>query len=275
MNSSRALTALALALSGLAASGLNAAAATSTNGITALSAKVSPDYVRTRLPDGSFEPEEYGFGEGGRLDGTFRDASMDKLKFLDIARALAGPLAAQKYVPARSLDSEKLLIVVFWGTTIVTDPLEQSLGVMTRNGSIMYTDLMQRDIQAAKNAKILGYDSEGLIQSDFGNFFTRSGMPGLLQSELVSELEENRYFVVLMAYDFQAFRKGTKHKLWETRFSISELGNEFDRALPAMTQYASEYFGQDSHGLLRKPVPLGNVRVGEPKALGEAEAPAK
>jgi hypothetical protein len=42
-----------------------------------------------------------------------------------------------------------------------------------------------------------------------------------------------------------------------------------------MAQYASAYFGQDTHGLLRKPVPEGNVRVGEPKALGEAEAPAK
>jgi hypothetical protein len=236
---------------------------------------VSSDYVRARLPDGSFEPEEYGFGEGGRLDGTFHDASIDKLTFLDIARALAGPLAAQKYVPTKSLDSEKLLIVVFWGTTIVTDPLNRSLGALTRNGSIMYTDLIQRDIQAAKNAKILGYDSESLVQSDFGDFFTKSGMPGLLQSELVSEIEENRYFVVLMAYDFQAFRKGTKHKLWETRFSINELHNEFDLVLPAMAQYASAYFGQDTHGLLRKPVPEGNVRVGEPKALGEAEAPAK
>jgi hypothetical protein len=269
------LAALALTLPGLAFPGLRAAAATGTSGITALSAKVSSDYVRARLPDGSFEPEEYGFGEGGRLDGTFHDASIDKLTFLDIARALAGPLAAQKYVPTKSLDSEKLLIVVFWGTTIVTDPLNRSLGALTRNGSIMYTDLIQRDIQAAKNAKILGYDSESLVQSDFGDFFTKSGMPGLLQSELVSEIEENRYFVVLMAYDFQAFRKGTKHKLWETRFSINELHNEFDLVLPAMAQYASAYFGQDTHGLLRKPVPEGNVRVGEPKALGEAEAPAK
>jgi hypothetical protein len=269
------LAALALTLPGLASPGLRAAAATGTSGITALSAKVSSDYVRARLPDGSFEPEEYGFGEGGRLDGTFHDASIDKLTFLDIARALAGPLAAQKYVPTKSLDSEKLLIVVFWGTTIVTDPLNRSLGALTRNGSIMYTDLIQRDIQAAKNAKILGYDSESLVQSDFGDFFTKSGMPGLLQSELVSEIEENRYFVVLMAYDFQAFRKGTKHKLWETRFSINELHNEFDLVLPAMAQYASAYFGQDTHGLLRKPVPEGNVRVGEPKALGEAEAPAK
>jgi hypothetical protein len=114
MKAPRSLTALALILSGLGSPGLLAAAA-ATNGITALSSKVSPDYVRTRMPDGSFEPEEYGFNEGGRIDTTFRDGSMDRLTFMDIKRALVGPLAAQRYAPARSLDSEKLLIVVFWG----------------------------------------------------------------------------------------------------------------------------------------------------------------
>jgi len=45
---------------------------------------------------------------------------------------------------------------------------------------MMYLDTMQRDLLDYKNAKILGYDSEESIESDFGNFFTVSGMPGLL-----------------------------------------------------------------------------------------------
>jgi hypothetical protein len=259
----------------LALSPACARAAVGVEGITAVSSKVSPDYVRTRLADGSFQPEEFGFVDGGRLDGTFRDPSIDKLAFLDVAKTLAGPLAAQGYVPAKGLDSERLLIVVFWGTTIVSDPFNMSTGVISGNGSIVYLDSVQRDVLDAKNAKILGYDSEKLIQSDFGNFFTYTGMPGQLRDELVSEIEESRYFVVLLAYDFQAFRKGIKHKLWETRFSINEPSNHFDKALLAMAQYASVYFGQDSRGLLRKPIPEGSVKVGEPKALGEVEAPAK
>jgi len=38
-------------------------------GVTAVSAKVSKDYVRTKLPDGSFQPEAYAFGEGGKWPG--------------------------------------------------------------------------------------------------------------------------------------------------------------------------------------------------------------
>lgn len=271
-------TTLALALSGaavLALAPLAARASEGAAGITALSSRASPGYVRTRLPDGSFKPEEYAFGNGGRIDGTFKDPSMDKLSFMDIARTLAGPLGAQGYVPARAVDSERLLIVVFWGTTDVVDPLNRSLGAITGNGATVYLDTIQRDILAYKNAKILGYDSEAQIQSDFGNLITGTGLPGLLRDELVQELEERRYFVVLMAYDFQAYRKGVKRKLWETRFSINEPGQSFDKALPAMVQYAAPFFGQDSHGLLRKPVPEGRVEMGAPKALGEVDAPAK
>jgi hypothetical protein len=85
---------------------------------------------------------------------------------------------------------------------------------------------------------------------------------------VINEIEENRYFVVLMAYDFQLQWKQKKHKLlWETRFSIQEHRNDFKLALPAMARDASRFFGQDSHGLIRQPLPEGHVTLGEPKVL--------
>jgi hypothetical protein len=93
---------------------------------------------------------------------------------------------------------------------------------------------------------------------------------------LLSEIEENRYYVVLLAYDFQVFRKEDKHKLlWEARFSVNEAHNDFAMALPVMVQYASKYLGQDSHGLLRTKVPEGKVLIGEPRSLGEVVVPEK
>jgi hypothetical protein len=89
-------------------------------------------------------------------------------------------LRAQNYVPAKDLNTEKLLIMLYWGTTVVPDELSLSVGDMNHNGAMMYLDTMQRDLLDYKNAKILGYDSEESIESDFGNFFTVSGMPGLL-----------------------------------------------------------------------------------------------
>jgi hypothetical protein len=90
------------------------------------------------------------------------------------------------------------------------------------------------------------------------------------KKDLYVEIEDDRYFVVLMAYDFQLMWKEKKHRLiWETRFSLRQMHHDFDKDLPSMALYASRYFGQDSGGLIHKPVPQGNVEVGEPKSLGE------
>lgn len=122
----------------------------------------------------------------------------------------------------------------------------------------------------ARNAMLLGYDSE--LADSAGLEGTALGGK---RAELIRELEESRYFVVLMAYDFQRLLKDKKAKvLWVTRISIRQRGNEFNKVLSAMTWFASEYFGRDSHGLLRRPLPEGHVEVGEPKSLG-AVAPDK
>ena len=274
MNAPRMLQPIAWLLTGfgttLDAQPVAAPAVEGAVGITTVSSRVSKEYVRTKLPDGSFQAEEYAFGDGGRYNGPFHDASIDKLKFLDIARVIAGPLAAQNYRPAKNLNTEKLLIMVYWGTTVTG---ASSSRTVPGNGP---SHLQSDDPIDVRNAMMLGYDSEGLIGTEYGTFIGHVGPTGSYRDELMSEIEENRYFVVLLAYDFQEFRKEKKHKLlWETRFSINEQSNDFDKALPLMAQYASRYFGQDSHGLLRTQVPEGRVKVGEPKSLGEVEKPKK
>jgi hypothetical protein len=280
-------------------------------GITAVSSRVSKDYVRTKLADGSFQPEEYAFGEGGRLDGSFRDASIDKLRFMDIARVVTRSLAAQNYRPAKNLSTEKLLVMVYWGTTVVPESFNSTAGNLNYQqaqntagslemaaqggkggagknaqlataaalgsaGEQLSMENIQREQIDFRNARLLGYDADGLIGTDEGKLSGHSGVSGSVHEELLSEIEETRYFVVLLAYDFQVFRKENKHKLlWEARFSINEAHNDFSKALPAMVQYASRYFGQDSHGLLRTKVPEGKVLMGEPKSLGEVAVPEK
>ena len=125
------------------------------------------------------------------------------------------------------------------------------------------------------NAALLGYDAPGLIGTEKGSF-VRGTAFGVDRDDLYAEIRENRYFVILMAYDFQQVWKHKKHiLLWETRFSINERHNRFDKALPVMAEFASRYFGQESNGLLRKPVSEGRVEIGEPKSLGEVDEPKK
>lgn len=283
-----------------------AVAADGVSGVTAVVSRVSGDYVRARLPDGSFQPEYYSFGEGGKWAGEINDITIDRLSFIDVARVVAAPLAAQKYLPARDPAGTRLLIMLYWGTTAVPGPTSDSAAY--NNFSTAQEDLRramnkfnpepprmqdammaelsaatwqlnmenrQRDLTDFKNAAMLGYDSEGMIGTDYGLGLRRTPQK-YHRDELVAEIEENRYFVVLMAYDFQLMWRRKEHKLlWETRFSVTERNNQFDRALPAMAQYASQYFGRDSHGLLRTEIPEGRVDVHEPTVIEFLSEPRK
>jgi len=131
----------------------------------------------------------------------------------------------------------------------------------------------QRDQANARNAALLGYLPElnrlGELKSSFAGFGTR-------YQDLVVDLEEDRYFVILAAYDFHAAWKEKKLKLlWITRVSIRERGNRFDEQLAAMLASAAPYFGRDTPGLMRGFAPEGKVKIGEPKVVGVAPEPRK
>jgi hypothetical protein len=267
-------------------------------GVTSVSSKASSDYVRARLADGKFQPEHYAFGDGGHWGGALDDKTIDRLKFIDVARVISGPLAGQNYLPTKDPREARLLIMVYWGTTVATERdykpamerveiLMQQYRTMLEEGDPGAEGVLegalsqisvanhQRDQQEFKNASMLGYDTTGLIGTDYGKNIGMTAL-GVTQRDLTAEIDDYRYFVVLMAYDFQMLWRQKKHKLlWETRFSIDEHHNAFDRSLPEMAQYASPYFGQDSHGLLRTRVPEGRVDIGDVRSLGEVETPKK
>jgi len=192
--------------------------------------------------------------------------------------------------------------MVYWGTTAVPppyaeDPLYQNFqhaieeyrilmasGAADEAINVYYSGLQQLNIENGirdrlnyKNAKMLGYDTESssLVATDYGAHVAETAI-GVDQRDQVAEIEDNRYFVVLMAYDFQLLWKQKKHVLlWETRFSVSEKHNAFDKALPFMAQYASKYFGQATDGILRTRVLDGHVDIGDLKSLGVVDEPKK
>jgi hypothetical protein len=265
------------------------------NDITAVSGRTSPDYVRIRQADGSFTPESYAFGKGGVWGGGTKDYSIDRMTFLDVAHVISQPLADKNYLPSKNPRSAKLLIMVYWGTTLAPEHASNS-DSYTRLSAIMGAEMHPpasggtgasikgtpaspgesaalaaieaenriRDKEDALNAAMLGYDSWWFSTANY-----RDTPLDIFRKEMLEELETNRYFVVLMAYDFQLMWKDKKHKLlWETRFSVRQRGHNFDEDLAAMAQSASKYFGQDSQGLVRTSVPFAHVDIGEVKSLG-------
>ncbi len=243
--------------------------------MVAVSSKVFNGYTRARLADGSYQKETYAFGNGGLVDigrlgtdgiganvgggdsgGARRDDTIEIVHFDVLSKTVSQSLAVQDYVPTPEAKSTDLLIMVYWGVT------QGSSGLIT--GSLM-------DLIDLRNAALLGFDSDGVFSQGFGDHANMmANIVRELHSGVVDAIEKNRYFVILRAFDFKEAWKHHKIRLlWETRYSLSERLHDFGKELPGMTQYASQYFGQDSHGLLQAPVPEGRVDIGAIKSLGD------
>jgi hypothetical protein len=119
----------------------------------------------------------------------------------------------------------------------------------------------ERDRIDNSNGHILGYSAA--IQQ------ARTLPSMLLLRDAVDEVARNRYYVVLLAYDFRIAWKEKKLKpLWEARISVDEDRNGLDHSLERMLAAAMQKFGQDSGGLRRDFVPnKGSVTTGPLEVL--------
>jgi hypothetical protein len=272
--------------------------------VEAIASKVAKDYVRKKLPDGSFQPETYTFGKGDDWRGARVDPTIDHMDFMEVARILSVPLAKKQYLPTRDPKTTDELIMMYWGTTRAPERVTNSQAgrqfqeatQKQDNAKLMLKDAHSRSemiaaqqllaeadnqimmslsmIQAQnqtredtdmKTATLLGYDSWWMeVNSAMG------GSPmGRRRMDMEDELEEDRYFVVLTAFDYQKLVKEKKQKfLWEVRFSIREQGTAFDDRIKGMAELASDYFGRDSGGLHHDTLPNGNVEIGPVQSLG-------
>ena len=123
-------------------------------------------------------------------------------------------------------------------------------------------DALSQETSSASNARLLGFVED--MEKDRQSFFpTCEGV--MLRSMLADE----RYFVVLLAYDYQALLKEHKQKLlWSTRLSMQSPGMNFRLGMGHMSSAGSVVFGHQTDGVkVRLPperatkVEIGPVRV--------------
>jgi hypothetical protein len=272
--------------------------------VEAIASKTAKDYARRKLPDGTYKPETYAFGKGDNWGGARVDPTLDPMDFMDVARIIAVPLAGKGYIPTSDPRTTDELIMMYWGTTrapeIATESnnyvLSQQANDRVARAQLMLKDannrserkVAQQALAAAdddllmategiqeenqrredtdmKTATLLGYDSWWVeINGAMGGTAL-----GYRKADMQRELEEDRYFVVLTAFDYQKLVKEKKQKfLWEVRFSIREHGTAFDDRIKGMAELASGYFGRDSAGLHHDTLPDGHVEIGPLKSLG-------
>jgi len=267
-------------------------------------------YRRQKLPDGTLKPESYAIARGGMVPGTTWDESVDLVRFPVIATVLNRHLARQNYIMATKLDDRDLLIVVHWGSTLGYEGSNYSqsitrvanaVGVMNatairqdamkrdaQGGTIDEADLLAGDRQRASdhlesaltmiglenkardmanlgNAKLLGYLDAINARRDM-LFSEINGM----SHDLMRDVEERRYYVVVSAYDFRAARDEKKQVLrWVTRISIRASGNSFDERMAQMIAAGAGAFGRRTE-LSRRFYRDPRVELGEVEYLGLA-----
>jgi hypothetical protein len=254
------------------------------------SATAGSDYIRPRDAKGALLPQTYVFAEGRLFGGTIRDGSLEHMAFGTITRTLAESLARQNYLPATAVESADLLIMVHWGTTeIYDDPMKEanlqaerdavtSLNATREAGGAGDTGEVKMAMQSVnsgqrsqlatidRNAILLGY-TRSLAKEREKVYSTTDELT------MSYELAEERYFVVLMAYDNRVRLKEKKSKpLWVTRLSMRAIGRNFAEALPALAVAGANIFGQQHDDLVRINDPLhrGSVKLGELEVLGTA-----
>jgi hypothetical protein len=118
-----------------------------------------------------------------------------------------------------------------------------------------------------RNAALLGY--QGTLERE-------RAKPVVTTTEmsLSNELNEERYFVVLIAYDYQHLRREKKATpLWITRLSIRSPGNNFTEAMPTLAMAGADAFGKQIDGLVRVKATAAdaNVKLEELKFLGDVK----
>jgi hypothetical protein len=122
-----------------------------------------------------------------------------------------------------------------------------------------------------RNAALLGYRRS--LEKE-----RTKALPSTQELTMSVELNEERYFVVLMAYDYQFMRREKKPKLlWVTRLSMRSPGNNFTEALPALAFAGADVYGKSLDGLQRVRVNDREVEVKmeDFKVLGTVEDKAE
>jgi hypothetical protein len=300
-------TAIALCASLVAGFGAAPSAHAWHDDSVAVAAGADKDYVLQKFGDrgAKAKAESFVFARGKYYGGYLRDGSLERTQFAEIARQLAPDLAVQRYFPAADPKNADILIVVHWGITAVEEnpdhgqtDFEQlqkdgaaynsrfssGAGGSSRGGiadpGYLNSDL---DIAAgrsavsgtgpADNAQLLGYDAE-LQKEEYRSLGVASGYTEM-DLRLREDIADERYFVILMAYDLRSLKegkKGVKPKLlWSTHFSMRATGFSFTDALPAMGKVAANFFGHQVEGLLldARKVPEGRVDVGVPRTVDD------
>ncbi|MBC2607999.1 hypothetical protein [Pelagicoccus albus] len=277
----------------------------------AVKARSSNAFLEQRELDHN-QPLSYVFAQGDFFGNSTRSDRIKQVDFLEIAETLSESLAAQNFLPAQDQAAADMLLVVHWGAVEkFEDPnrdfaLQQAyegIAEMNQNlppgaspnssytppysdmyssdqarfDSLKYNNSLQSErMQENQIAEILGFDDD-LAKERAKPFATTD------EVRMLTQLQQERYLIVVMAWDFQELSKNNKKRLlWTTRISMKALGSSYKDAVLLMSKAGEAYYGNVSEGLETKvykrdeyKIELGDLEVVESGEAVQETLPAK
>lgn len=239
----------------------------------AIKTNASPDFLELR--EQSQRPLTYVFGEGEFFGDSTRGRKIADTELRSILETLAEDMVQQNFFPTTDTAAADMLIVVHWGGVekledptklmalerafeglrlsaqqeaagggMESDPFNAYDPMQTRFDMLQHSaDMTSERMSENRIAQIIGFDEELARER-------QKPFASTLEETLLHQLQEERYLVILMAWDNKALAAGSsKNLLWTARLSMKALGSGFEEAVALMSGAAANYYGTDSDGL--------------------------
>ena len=190
-----------------------------------------------------------------------------------VAQALARGLAPQHYLPATGQAPPTVLLIYHWGA------LNRN-SIEIRSGLSLGPNQRARIALVAPAAYARRIEQDLLDERTMREARSPVWFPYFIdfhERDVLELSRDDRYFVVVSAYDYAAVAHHQAKLLWRAKMSTRSAGVAMDAALPALIRSGAPYFGQD----LKEPqyvdtpeVPAGHVAIGEARVLAYLPPPA-
>ena len=140
----------------------------------------------------------------------------------EVAHTLAVALAKQNYLLMNADHPPTQLLVFWWGSM---NPEIEDFGTSDPTQQVFFNE---REMLALVGA------------------YKMEMMPYWTTNEIKTAARDDRYFVVIMAFDFAAAQKRQKKLLWMAKMSTPSLGTNLTAVIPALIASGASAFGRDT-----------------------------
>ena len=168
-----------------------------------------------------------------------------------VAKLLAKALAAQHYyVVGTKTPAPSLILVFHWG----------------------YMNPQIDDTGYADNPSAVFWNQKEMLALVAGNTLANLGSFGFEREDILQAARDDRYFVIVSAYDFEAAKEKKKKLLWQAKMSTRSNRVSLDEVIPSMITAGGPHFGRETKRPESVTAPLakeGKVEVGTPTVVPE------